>query len=335
MPPPRCNDLIARVLRGATFKDHWNNVSSYFRCLDAKIRKGEVCYVNKNRHTEDYSPKYRMVGNDVGLESQTHRSFKFWYRDFCSSLRAIAKQSRENCHPELGATHVALCDSVGSYYRHWCGAFTLAEVLITLGIIGVIAAMTLPALNANYKKHEVETKLKRFYSNMNQAILLSENDNGPKEDWWDNNEISEKCNGAASYSEECLQTFFDIYLKKYIKYTNTEYVVEDVRNSLAIYFADGSVVKLKYKGRDWVFFINNKIPQEKQILGKTQFIFGLYPDYPTSNYRGFNWHNKGLEPYISVNYEGTTESLYKERENFTKIIQLNGWKIPKDYPLKF
>ena len=26
-----------------------------------------------------------------------------------------------------GATHVALCDRVGSNYRHWCGAFTLAE----------------------------------------------------------------------------------------------------------------------------------------------------------------------------------------------------------------
>ena len=124
-------------------------------------------------------------------------------------------------------------------------------------------------------------------------------------------------------------------MKKYIKYTNTEYVVEDMRNSLAIYFADGSVVKLKYKGRDWVFFINNKIPQEKQILGKTQFIFGLYPDYPTSNSRGFNWHNKGLEPYIDASYDGTTENLYKKQENFAKIIQLNGWKIPKDYPLKF
>ena len=37
-----------------------------------------------------------------------------------------------------GATHVVLCDSVGSYFRHWCGAFTLAEVLVTLGIIGVV-----------------------------------------------------------------------------------------------------------------------------------------------------------------------------------------------------
>ena len=32
-------------------------------------------------------------------------------------------------------------------------AFTLSEVLITLGIIGIVAAMTLPALIGNYQKH--------------------------------------------------------------------------------------------------------------------------------------------------------------------------------------
>lgn len=31
--------------------------------------------------------------------------------------------------------------------------FTLAEVLVTLGIIGVVAALTMPALIANYKKN--------------------------------------------------------------------------------------------------------------------------------------------------------------------------------------
>lgn len=31
--------------------------------------------------------------------------------------------------------------------------FTLAEVLITLGIIGVVAAMTIPTLMVNYKAH--------------------------------------------------------------------------------------------------------------------------------------------------------------------------------------
>ena len=39
-----------------------------------------------------------------------------------------------------GATHVAMSDNIR------CVAFTLAEVLITLGIIGIVAAMTIPTL---------------------------------------------------------------------------------------------------------------------------------------------------------------------------------------------
>ena len=62
-------------------------------------------------------------------------------------------------------------------------AFTLAEVLITLGIIRIVAAMTLPALMANGRKQETVARLKKFNSMMLQAILLSENDNGPYEYW--------------------------------------------------------------------------------------------------------------------------------------------------------
>ena len=43
-------------------------------------------------------------------------------------------------------------------------AFTLAEVLITLGIIGIVAALTLPVLIQVNKNKEVETKLKKIYS---------------------------------------------------------------------------------------------------------------------------------------------------------------------------
>ncbi len=43
-------------------------------------------------------------------------------------------------------------------------AFTLAEVLITLGIIGVVAAMTMPALIANYQKKVLEQQAKQAYS---------------------------------------------------------------------------------------------------------------------------------------------------------------------------
>ena len=48
-------------------------------------------------------------------------------------------------------------------------AFTLAEVLITLVIIGVIAAMTIPTLTNNTNKQEYVSKLKKAYSTMAQA----------------------------------------------------------------------------------------------------------------------------------------------------------------------
>ena len=51
-------------------------------------------------------------------------------------------------------------------------AFTLAEVLITLGIIGVVAALTIPALVAKYDEMVMVNKLKRTYSELANAIEL-------------------------------------------------------------------------------------------------------------------------------------------------------------------
>lgn len=46
-------------------------------------------------------------------------------------------------------------------------AFTLAEVLITLGIIGVVAAITIPGLITKYQKLATVVKLKKVYSQLN------------------------------------------------------------------------------------------------------------------------------------------------------------------------
>src|SRR5574344_780724 len=43
-------------------------------------------------------------------------------------------------------------------------AFTLAEVLIVLGIIGIVAAMTIPTLMNKVAKQEYVTELRKFYS---------------------------------------------------------------------------------------------------------------------------------------------------------------------------
>ena len=51
-------------------------------------------------------------------------------------------------------------------------AFTMAEVLITLGIIGVVSAMTLPALINNNRNKALETALKKNYSVIEQALNM-------------------------------------------------------------------------------------------------------------------------------------------------------------------
>ena len=52
-------------------------------------------------------------------------------------------------------------------------AFTLAEILITLGIIGVVAAMTIPTLMSNTGKAEFTTAYKKIISAVNQAVTMS------------------------------------------------------------------------------------------------------------------------------------------------------------------
>lgn len=61
-------------------------------------------------------------------------------------------------------------------------AFTLAEVLITLGIIGVIAALTIPTLIKNYQKNLTVNQLKKVYSQISiafQPVLHDYNGNIP------------------------------------------------------------------------------------------------------------------------------------------------------------
>ncbi len=58
--------------------------------------------------------------------------------------------------------------------------FTMAEVLITLGIIGVVAAMTLPALINNRRSKALETALKKNYSVIEQALNMFYAQNGER-----------------------------------------------------------------------------------------------------------------------------------------------------------
>ena len=103
-------------------------------------------------------------------------------------------------------------------------AFTLAEVLITLGIIGVVASMTLPTLVNKYQKQETVARLSAAYSLVSQAIKRSEVDNGALDYW--NFELDS-------------QTFSDKYIKPYFQVI-ASYKAEDVPKNVHNYCMNGT-----------------------------------------------------------------------------------------------
>lgn len=83
--------------------------------------------------------------------------------------------------------------------------FTLAEVLITLVIIGIIASMTIPSvINAQHDK-EILAKLKKSYSTLAQVLMLSQSFNGTYTSW-----------GLQDNSDEASQYTFDTYIAPYL-----------------------------------------------------------------------------------------------------------------------
>lgn len=62
-------------------------------------------------------------------------------------------------------------------------AFTLAEVLITLGIIGVVAAITIPSIIQDKIIKQRVSQLKKVYSALSQAYVQAVNENGAPDTW--------------------------------------------------------------------------------------------------------------------------------------------------------
>jgi len=96
----------------------------------------------------------------------------------------VSIQSR---HPELdsGSIHRGnegspLTPPLSRRAREKRAAFTLAEVLITLAIIGVVAAMTIPTLISDYQEKVTVTKMKKMYSTLKNAYALYLVDHSPQ-----------------------------------------------------------------------------------------------------------------------------------------------------------
>ena len=94
----------------------------------------------------------------------------------------ISNNYSDTNHSQLTTHYSLISDTVFSRFTspflHKRTAFTLAEVLITLGIIGIVAAMTLPSVISKYQEKQTVTQLNATYSLLSQAIERMVDDNG-------------------------------------------------------------------------------------------------------------------------------------------------------------
>lgn len=225
-------------------------------------------------------------------------------------------------------------------------AFTLAEVLITLGIIGIIAAMTLPTVITNYQKKQTVAQLKKVYTLIGQSIKLAEVDYEAPQ-YWDFTLPSEKFNSK--------------YIKPYFKIVK-EYAVGKFPRNYHIYGTDGNQhdgffdyfenPKIVLSDGAMITVQTNKSAEEKPYVvfivdlngmrkpnkyGRDMFVISVQPD-------------GGLVPYGVGNVAGGRGKLEYNREKLANgndyracnrqqsgafcaaLIIIDGWEIKDDYP---
>ena len=336
-----------------------------------KFQRGVYC------HTEDNSPKYRMVGkiyqcltnvdkrlrnkcamtdyghaelvsvscglnpspafqapSAQGRQGHTHRTaLRFPLspqvaRGKVSSVGNMKENIFSNMVNSLFTTNHSLIhpDKVFSRFTsHFLlrkTAFTLAEVLITLGIIGVVAALTLPALINNYEKSIVETRMQKFYTNINAALKLSIVENGDMVDW---------AFPQNYYDADGSEKFFNMYLKNNLQYLKTVSRVTTSwpTNGIEVDLNDGSAFVLS---GTWITYYPNA--NKKQRSGVDSFIFIINKNgnsvIPHGNELKLSENTLKKVNDVSYSCNGNTHRDYNR--SCAAYIMQNGWKIPKYYP---
>ena len=221
-----------------------------------------------------------------------------------------------------------------------CG-FTLAEVLITLGIIGVVAALTIPTLMTAHKKHVTAAKLKRAVSSINQAIKLSESENGEVENWdrtLPQNEFIDKyfrpymkitqvCNPVTDcgYKSDAPWTYMNGTTNGLYSHPNfgdrTPFLTMDGFMYTYSIFPNDSDLIMSNNNRIIIVDINGA--EKPNQFGKD--VFFLYRIEEEDS----------IIPYGADKTDGEIRrSCSKTGDGFycAALIRANGWEIPNSYP---
>ena len=219
-------------------------------------------------------------------------------------------------------------------------AFTLAEVLLTMTIIGVVAAMTIPTLHYQKVKKEYTTKLKNFYSKMENAVMDMESDYGSFRDL-KRPKASDNKDG------------YDWYMKYIDPYVGHKYV--KTTGGYRVYYSDGSMLTTFYPGGclDVIYDVNGDKRPNHEGYDRFRFLF-CFNDGNLDANGDCNMDNPGSgRCYWFANkdiffgtYGGSVNSATSTRDDqvakcqesasyCTKLLETDQWEFKNDYPYKF
>lgn len=224
-------------------------------------------------------------------------------------------------------------------------AFTLAEVLITLGIIGVVAALTMPALIQNTKRVEASSRIKKFYSIMNQAIIMSEQDNGDVGDWLKEGGIEgditdDDGNTDFGKNGDVIMKFINQYLKPYLKIVNMDYssrTIDDNKGYLGeayMVFEDGSYVYL-HNGNCIDFNFDYNGPKPPNEYGRDIFKFLLCSNEKCEKQTwNTNCGKFTTTTYPSASRDIALSNCKNKAMNCTELLGIDNFEFRKDWPYR-
>lgn len=228
-----------------------------------------------------------------------------------------------------------------NYTKHYCKyGFTLAEVLITLGIIGIVAALTIPTLINNSTKQQTAEKLKKIYSTIAQAKNSYIADNGSISNW-----ITDDMKIAGTGAQLFAETYLTPYLQiskncllstagecsEKINYLTAGGSTTGYTDSTyyKFYLNDGSFISVSYfSSRSLMYFVFDVNGQNKpNTFGKDVFLFLFYPDGRfLAEPPGVNRNTMLTDPNWGCNKTGGQGTYC------AGLIMKDGWQISDDYP---
>lgn len=154
-------------------------------------------------------------------------------------------------------------------------AFTLAEVLITLGLIGVVAAMTLPSLINNKQNKELEAALKKNYTVINQALDMYQSEYGERVTQ-ENCEARKLKDILTKYLSLSSTKVFASYINQYKNYNETSSLNYGLFDDGVFMLNDGSLYFLENGGqRIYITVDVNGYFKRPNRLGYDLFMFQI------------------------------------------------------------